>query len=671
VGIWDETHSDWSTGEGLAVRQLFERAYADRLAARTVAEAVGIDVPPTWSAMSHTEMWSALLTVAARDRNLPALAAELLDDPARSFFATPLRQVLGDQIGLANAAHVAKRGFPASEVETSAVVQSMDPATVTAAIVATADEGQLQAINNAFDGSVAGLPYVQSLMNATRRVGLIRQGLTGLGSGFLVGPDLLLTAAHVIRRDKPPQPGDAMDAFDVVMDYNGSGEAVAETGTPVRVKELLRASLATDPELAPGPLPNWDAPDDHLDYALLRLVRAVGHDETPETASKTRGWYTLSPIEPNLTMSTLVMVWHFPKRSYLKSSLIKGSFMYNPDGTKTRMRYKTDTEPGSSGGPIIDEQGRLLGMHHRGQQPANQAVPIWRIAAAVEDLLVDAVVAPAPAPAPMRVPVPGSTTRPYEALLVANRPVVNRDPLRGKLWAAMTASNPKRSLVIVGNTDTGVSWSWLLVDHLAAEWWGDDELKTKAPHGIKAVKIDLRKDIAGPVTGRRAALIRAISVPLASQSIADDWPAQVARQINDFKDWCRRQLPLGGPQWWIFVDSIDEKSDLEQHGVGEVLTALADLAYESQVNLRLVLAGRQADKLDHESLGFGARDTTVGMSRQEVKTWLEAMAKRAGRAVDSVKLAKFLDSWFTTSPEVDDPVRLTLALGTAVEDVSA
>jgi hypothetical protein len=119
------------------------------------------------------------------------------------------------------------------------------------------------------------------------------------------------------------------------------------------------------------------------------------------------------------------------------------------------------------------------------------------------------------------------------------------------------------------------------------------------------------------------------------------------------------------------VDSIDEKSDLEQHGVGEVLTALADLAYESQVNLRLVLAGRKADQLDHEDLGFGARDTTVGMSRQEVKTWLEDMAGRAGRAVDTVKLDKFLDAWFTASPQVGDPIRLTLALGTAVEDLSA
>jgi hypothetical protein len=667
VGIWDDTKVDWSAGEGLAVRQLFERAYADRTAARAVAEAVGIGWPSTASTLSHSELWTELLTTAALNGELADLAAELLADPGRGYFTAPLRQVLGDQVGLANAARVARRGLPASQEEKSAVVDSLDFVSTTEAILPPEGEGQLEAINLASGGSVDMEAYAQTILNARRRVALVRRGQSAVGSGFLVGPDLLLTAEHVIRVDGPPSASD-LERVEVVMDFTGRGRAVIETGSPpVRVTEMLRTSPATDPELVPGPLADWDAPGDHLDFALLRLARPVGHDETPETADGTRGWYTLSTIEPDLSRSVQVMVMHFPKGAYLTWSVMRGSFQYNPAGTKTRMRYKSNTEPGSSGGPIIDEQGRLLAIHHRGQQPANQAVPLWRIATAVEDLLGGAGAVPVAAPAAGVV----WTTSPQEALIVNNRPVVNREPLRGKLWGAMTLANQDRSLVIVGSTDTGVSWSWWLLDHFAAESWSDEELRATAPHGIKAVKIDLRKDIAGPVADRRAALIRAVSVPLASTTIADDWPAQVARQINDFKDWCRRQLPVDGPQWWIFVDSIDEESDLKQHGTGEVLNALVDLAYESQANLRLVLAGRRADQLDNENLGFGARDVTVGMVRQEVKTWLEAMAERQRRVIDSDKLEGFLDQWFTTPAQADRPVQLTLALGAAVEEVSA
>jgi hypothetical protein len=121
----------------------------------------------------------------------------------------------------------------------------------------------------------------------------------------------------------------------------------------------------------------------------------------------------------------------------------------------------------------------------------------------------------------------------------------------------------------------------------------------------------------------------------------------------------------------MFVDSIDESRDVKQHGIGEVLMALVDLADDQQVNLRLVLAGQKADALEHESLGYAERDHTVGMTRQEVQTWLEAMADRAGRVVDPVKLEAFLGKWFTATPQTDRPGQLSLALRAGVEEVSA
>jgi hypothetical protein len=662
VGIWDETKVDWS-GAGLPVAQLFERAYADRSAVRALAHDVGIGWPTAASTLSHSQLWVALLTAAASDHKLPALAAELLDDPERALFVDPLVRVLGDQLGLANAVRVAKRGLPTSEEAKSAVVASMDFVSTTEAILPPSGDGQLEAINLASGASLPLEAYAQTILSARRRVALLRRGQSPVGSGFLVGPDLLLTAAHVIRPDGLPGAGD-LNGIDAVLDFHGEGRAVAETGIPVPVKELLRASPATDEELAGGQLLNWDASEDRLDFALLRLGRAVGNDEAPETGTRTRGWYRLTTAEPDLSRSAQVMVLHFPDGEYLTWSVMKGSFQSNP--ARTRLRYRSNTKPGSSGGPIIDERGRLLALHHYGRQPANQAVPIWRVAQALDDLL-------GPGAAPLVPPLsPGPASRPVaEALLVGNRPVVNRAPLRQKLWGAMTTSNAARSLMIVGAADTGVSWSWWLLNHLAGESPFDDQLKAKAPHGVKAMKIDLREDIAQPVAQRRAALVRAVSRPMASETLTDDWVDQAARQIADFKEWCRRKLPADGPQWWIFVDSIDETSDVEQHGIGEVLKALVDLADDRQVNLRLVLAGRKANQLEHGSLSWAERDDTVGMTRQEVKTWLQASAEEAGRVVKPDKLEGFLDEWFPTPTPAVQPIQLSLALRDGVTKVSA
>jgi hypothetical protein len=308
VGIWDETNVDWSTGDGLLVSQLFERAYVDGPAARTLADAVGMAWPTTAATMSHSQLWTALLSAAAADRKLPALAAELLDDPTRAVFTNRLMRVLGDQVGLAHAVGVAKHGLPSSEEEKSAVVETLDFAIATEEILPSAGEGKLQAVNPGNAGLQSFSSYLQSLLNARRRVALIRRARSEVGSGFLVGPNLLLTAAHVLRSDGVPTTRD-IDQLDVVMDFFDQGRSIDETGIPVPVVEMLRASPATDAELAGGGLPSWDARDDQLDYALLRLGRAIGNEAADDTPK--RGWYRLDTAEPDLSRPALVIVLPF------------------------------------------------------------------------------------------------------------------------------------------------------------------------------------------------------------------------------------------------------------------------------------------------------------------------------------------------------------------------
>ena len=59
------------------------------------------------------------------------------------------------------------------------------------------------------------------------------------------------------------------------------------------------------------------------------------------------------------------------------------------NGNGTRIRYRTNTEPGSSGSPVFTMDWDLVGLHHYGdprwQKPLfNQAVPIELVRMRIE-----------------------------------------------------------------------------------------------------------------------------------------------------------------------------------------------------------------------------------------------------------------------------------------------
>ena len=196
------------------------------------------------------------------------------------------------------------------------------------------------------------------------------------------------------------------------------------------------------------------------------------------------------------------------------------------------------------------------------------------------------------------------------------------------------------------------------------------DLKNLLPKGAEAIQVDLRKWITKSMDERRAALIRLIGRRLGKGEVTEDWVAQVAREVSDFKDWCYQRLGADGPQWWIFVDSIDELGDVDGNGVGEVLAALVDLADDQQLNLRLVLAGRQANKIDHGSIAYATPDTPVGLTREEVRRWLAEKAEQTGRVVAPQRLDDWLNERYPTPTSTPDPVELTQSLLAGVKEVS-
>jgi V8-like Glu-specific endopeptidase len=179
---------------------------------------------------------------------------------------------------------------------------------------------------------------------------------TPVGTGFLVGPDLVLTNQHVREQAGfDERPADARFRFGY------------------RVREDLTTDGGTLHELAK----NWHVHHsvvDKLDYALVQLSAKAGdepigsYQNAPE-----RAWLTAGANQP-LVDQSLFVIQH-PKGDTLK--VAEGTLRVNANGW---MDYDVNTDKGSSGSPVLDNQWELVGLHSReGAGEVNRGVSILAI----------------------------------------------------------------------------------------------------------------------------------------------------------------------------------------------------------------------------------------------------------------------------------------------------
>jgi endonuclease I/V8-like Glu-specific endopeptidase len=158
------------------------------------------------------------------------------------------------------------------------------------------------------------------------------------GTGFMVTPTLMLTNAHVLPTD-----GDALNA-NCVFDY----EVLPDNNT--------KASVSFD--LDPGRL-FLSSPEDELDYTLV----AVKPTDSNGRRLSEFGFIRLkAQTGKALRGQWLNIIQHpsgKPKAVVVRDNqltAIKGNFLH----------YETDTEPGSSGSPVMNDSWDVVCLHHSG-----------------------------------------------------------------------------------------------------------------------------------------------------------------------------------------------------------------------------------------------------------------------------------------------------------------
>ena len=181
----------------------------------------------------------------------------------------------------------------------------------------------------------------------------------GTGTGFLVGPDVVMTSWHVIAPLLGPdgQPNkDSGASLSVEFDkFSGQGQ----TSVHHAVDDWLIASSPCLPaELASidndEVLPENQPMVDHLDYAVISLRDAPGHE---------RSWVNLgAAVTPRTDSFPALHILQHPGAGNQQRGT--GTFTgWRPTSNEQRLLYTNNTGSGSSGGLIVDHRFQFVGVH--------------------------------------------------------------------------------------------------------------------------------------------------------------------------------------------------------------------------------------------------------------------------------------------------------------------
>lgn len=212
--------------------------------------------------------------------------------------------------------------------------------------------------------------FLQRLLAISRTVCWIglrddREENPQFGSGFLVGPDLLLTNHHVVDRIArgKVERGAVVFRFDRLSTRGSAGglSAGLAEGWCLDAAPPAPSDTQTD-----GPEPT----DDELDYALVRLDSEVGRAPLGADGSE-RGWLRLAAKPPPLLQNdALYVVQHPAEPMDLEEGAqrIAQGVVLGFDHRSLRVRYDTATTGGSSGSPAFTAELQPAALH-QGSEP--------------------------------------------------------------------------------------------------------------------------------------------------------------------------------------------------------------------------------------------------------------------------------------------------------------
>jgi hypothetical protein len=226
-------------------------------------------------------------------------------------------------------------------------------------------------------------PWFAQFLQNEQRVCQIEVSNRAVGSGFLVGPRVVLTNHHVLKSCIDSKASGR--TIGCRFDYRLMTGGAQSQGTVVRLEESFEEwhldsspGLSDREEDAGKPAPTLD----ELDHALVRLEREFGAEPVAGNGPA-RGWIEVPAHPAGLEVGGAVMILQYPGGEPVKLAFDTEA-VQSINAKGTRVRYATNSDFGSSGSPCFNIYWGLIALHHFGDpfhKPAryNQGVPVGAI----------------------------------------------------------------------------------------------------------------------------------------------------------------------------------------------------------------------------------------------------------------------------------------------------
>jgi hypothetical protein len=455
----------------------------------------------------------------------------------------------------------------------------------------------------------ADLMYAFSL--AARRLCLIKveDGPSkSQGTGFLVGPQTVLTNYHVVADLIDTVTGKARDGsaakisckFETLTETMGRSYAVVEDW----LIDFSPVDLNPGPPGAPPPAKK------HLDYCAIRLHGAPGRE---------RGWYDLSSTGALDAETDAFFVFQHPHGVPQRAAVATNTI---PEDDF--LRHNAWTAPGSSGGLCLDNRFRPIAMHQGSQTDGDagavpspnrkRAIRLAAIREAAKDIVQ-----------------PNPKYDKITALSDGSAAVIGRDATQSTL-RMMAEGGGTHILVIRGEPQSGKSFSSpLLRDSIP----GDQRIIITLTAGeLPADARDLAKQIL-----RQAGMAEAdVKRTLAPQATLTTSAATVAEVFALLK---RALLDIAGAGttqgklMWLLIDDLD-KVNLPQIGSRTLLDHIYSDP-ELTAIMRIVLIGL-SDVLLNVKAGTIATEvlpTPEQVEPREIEDCLGRLLTDSGKATSA------------------------------------
>jgi hypothetical protein len=392
------------------------------------------------------------------------------------------------------------------------------------------DNDNLQNFEADFEPFIPAAVFEQMLPRVRRTIcaiGLdIGAGARSIkGTGFLVGPDLVMTNYHVLDPFLKEEAGvvtenHSGDDIYCFFDYDAAPQPLIppDAMIPNRIAQGVKEKwlVCAGPPLLgdggehPGPFTN------QLDFAVIRLARPIGDLPARIGGGARRGWLTLEQ-QINVKNAPRLVLFQHPGQSPQRFDI---GPLHKLDETESRVWYWINTAKGSSGGAAVDTSGRLFAIHNAEvtraaeKQPGkflNQGIRIDRIAAAAPNCIV-----PQPVPA-------SSLFWSLSDDIKSPEPVIGRAVFRDYV-AEMLKTSPSdpRVLVVTGEVGTGVRFSLPLLRRIV---------------GTQTPIIEIKADELEKLTPKQflSVLVNALDLRVAT-------PMPDPKGTEDLPRWIREDL---------------------------------------------------------------------------------------------------------------------------------